>query len=98
MPYFIPKNLEIIGVSDHQLDFFSCMYQDGDNVKMVQRLKTLGFSSIVFDTNTATIEKDANGSLHKKVQSFVDFLNHPDSGLNVVIYNPPAGVSFILIP
>ena len=98
MPYFIPRNLEIIGVSDHQLDFFSCMYQDRNNIKMAQRLKALGFSSIVFDTNTATIEKDANGSLHKKVKSFVDFLNHPDSGLNVVIYNPSAGVSFILIP
>jgi len=98
MPYFIPRNLEIIGISDHQLDFFNCLYQDGDNVKTVQRLKALGFNSIVFDTNTATIEKDANGTLHKKVQRFVDFLNSPDSGLNIIINNPSAGVSFIIIP
>ena len=30
IPYFIPKNLEIIGIQDHQLDLFNCMYQERD--------------------------------------------------------------------
>jgi len=98
MPYFVPKNLEVIGIADHQLDFFNCLYQDRDNVKTAQRLKALGFNSIVFDTNTATIERDPNGSLHKKVQAFVDFLNSPDSELKVVINSPSAGITYILIP
>ena len=98
MPYFVPKNLEVIGIADHQLDFFNCLHQDRDSAKTAQRLKALGFNSIVFDTNTATIEKDPNGSLHKKVQAFVDFLNSPDSGLKVVINSPSAGITYILIP
>lgn len=98
MPYFIPRNLEIIGVADHQLDFFNCIYQERDPKLTVARLKALGFNSIVFDTNTATIERNNEGSLHKKVNAFVSFLNNPESGLNVVLNDPGAGVSFILIP
>lgn len=98
MPYFIPKNLEVIGVADHQLDFFNCLYQERDPSITVKRLKALGFNSIVFDTNTATIERNSEGSLHKKVNAFVSFLNNPESGLQVVINDPRAGVAFILIP
>lgn len=98
MPYFVPKNLEIIGVTDHQLDTFSCLYQEGDNALTLQRLKALGFNSIVFDTNTATIEKDVNGTLHKKVQRLTDFLNSEEAGLDVVIYDPGAGIAYLLIP
>lgn len=96
IPYFIPRNLEVIGVTDHQLDFFNCIYQERDVQLTLKRLKGLGFNSIIFDTNTATIEKDRNGSLHQKVQAFADFLNA--SGLKVVINDPGAGVAFFLIP
>ncbi|MDP7477271.1 MAG: hypothetical protein QF442_02375 [Candidatus Peribacteraceae bacterium] len=98
LPYFVPKNLEIIGASDHQLDYFNCLYQDRDAAKMTQRLKGLGFNSIVFDTNTATIEKNSQGSLHAKVQAFVDYLNNPESGVQIVINDPKAGITFLLIP
>ncbi|MBM3230709.1 glycosyltransferase family 39 protein [Candidatus Peregrinibacteria bacterium] len=98
MPYFVPRNLEVIGISDHQLDFFNCLYQGRDPEVMVARLKALGFNSIVFDTNAATIERDQNGSLHQKVQMFADFINNPKAGLQVVINDPTAGVAFILIP
>ena len=98
MPYFVPKNLEIIGVTDHQLDTFNCLHQERDNVKTLARLKALGFNSIIFDTNTATIEKDANGSLHKKVLALTDFLNSAEAALNVVIYDQGAGIAFLLIP
>ncbi|MDA0375915.1 MAG: glycosyltransferase family 39 protein [bacterium] len=98
LPYFVPKNLEIIGVTDHQLDTFNCLYQERDNALTLKRLKALGFNSIVFDTNTATIEKDVNGSLHKKVQALTDFLNSEEAGLNVVIFDPGAGIAFLLIP
>jgi hypothetical protein len=98
IPYFIPKNLEVIAATDHQLDMFNCLNQERDAALTVQRLKGLGFNSIIFDTNTATIERDSSGSLHRKVQAFVDFVNDPASSLDVVVYDMRAGVSFILIP
>lgn len=98
IPYFIPKNLEVIGVADHQLDTFNCLYQDSDNAKTLQRLKALGYNSILFDTNTATIEKNPNGSLHQKVNKLVQFLNSEEAGLQMVINDPGAGIVFLLIP
>ncbi|MDD4319819.1 MAG: hypothetical protein PHW10_05870 [Candidatus Peribacteraceae bacterium] len=98
IPYFIPKNLEVIGIADHQLDVFNCLYQERDPVLTVKRLKALGFNSIIFDTNTATIESDPNGSLHKKVQAFVDFLNTPSVDFEVVVSDESQGVVFVLIP
>lgn len=98
IPYFIPRNLEIIGITDHQLDTFNCLHQERDPALTLRRLKTLGFSSIIFDTNTATIERDVNGSLHRKVRLFVDFLNTSSIGLQVVINDPDSGVVYVLIP
>jgi hypothetical protein len=96
IPYFIPQNLEVIGVADHQLDFFACLYQERNNELMLQRLKALGFNSIIFDTNTATIERDEHGSLHKKVEDFVNFLN--TAGLQIIVNDPKNGIAFLLIP
>lgn len=98
IPYFIPQNLQVIGTSDHQLDVFNCMYAERDPAKAVARLKALGFNAIIFDTNTATIEQDVNGTLHTKVNAFVEFVNNPASGLQVVISDIGAGVAYILIP
>lgn len=98
IPYFIPKNLEVIGLVDHQLDVFNCINQERDAELTTKRLKALGFSSIIFDTNTATIERDPNGSLHQKVQRFVDYLNDPASGLQVVVNDQDGGVAYLLIP
>ncbi len=98
IPYFIPKNLEIIGINDHQLDVFNCLYQERDGALTTRRLKALKFNSIIFDTNTATIERDENGSLHKKVNAFVDYVNNPASGLQILVSDTNAGIAFILIP
>jgi len=98
IPYFIPRNLEVIGIVDHQLDVFNCLYQERDSELTMRRLKALGFSSIIFDTNTATIERDNNGSLHKKVQSFIDFLNDPKTGVQVVVNDTDGGVAYVVIP
>ncbi|MCA9370599.1 MAG: hypothetical protein KC680_01400, partial [Candidatus Peregrinibacteria bacterium] len=98
IPYFIPRNLEVIGITDHQLDTFNCLYQDFDNAKTLERLKALGFNSILFDTNTATIERDQNGSLHQKVNKLVQFINSKEANLQMVINDPGAGIVFLLIP
>jgi 4-amino-4-deoxy-L-arabinose transferase-like glycosyltransferase len=98
IPYFVPKNLEVIGMSDHQLDSFNCLYAERDAALTTKRLKALGFNSIIFDTNTATIERDENGSLHQKVNTFVDYINNPASGMNVAVSDTAAGVAFIIIP
>lgn len=98
IPYFIPKNLEVIGLNDQQLDAFNCLYAERDSQLTLKRLKALGFNSIIFDTNTATIEQDPNGSLHKKVQAFQDFVNNPALKLQVDISDTAAGVAFVEIP
>ena len=98
IPYFIPRNLEIIALSDHQLDFFSCLHQERDNKLTLRRLQQLGFNSIIFDTNTATIERDSQGSLHTKVQALVDFLNDRSLGLQVVVNDLEEGVAFVILP
>ncbi|MFH0770851.1 MAG: hypothetical protein V1926_05775 [Candidatus Peregrinibacteria bacterium] len=96
IPYFIPRNLEVIGIADHQLDFFNCLYQERDPELAIRRLSALGFNSIIFDTNTATIEKDPNGTLHTKVNLFVDFMNTLSAkGLvRILISDTNAGVAF----
>ena len=96
--YFIPRNREIFPLADHQLNFFNCINQELDHTLTLRRLKALGFNSIIFDTNTQTIEKDPNGSLHQKVQKFVEFVNDPSIGLNVQIYDPGNGIAYILLP
>jgi hypothetical protein len=53
---------------------------------------------MIFDTNTQTIEKDVNGSLHKKVQSFLEFGNDEALGLTLQVYDPGAGIAYILLP
>jgi hypothetical protein len=98
IPYFIPHNLEVLPVADNQLSTFNCLAQGDDAELITKRLKALGFNSIIFDTNTATIEQDPNGTLHQKVQRFVDYVNNPKSGLQIVIFDPDSGIAFILIP
>src|SRR3989344_2419052 len=96
--YFIPRNREIIVVNDNQLGFFNCLNQEQDHALTVKRLKALGFHSIVFDTNTATIEKDPNGTLHQKVQRFLDFANDESTGIMRVVNNPGNGIAYMILP
>lgn len=98
IPYFLPRNLETLPVADHQLDFFKCLNQERDAALTLRRLKALGFNSIIFDTNTHTIETDPNGSLHQKVQQFVDFVNTPGLGLTLPISDADGGIAYILLP
>lgn len=98
IPYFIPKNLEIIPMADHQLDFFNCLFIERDTHLTLKRLKALGFNSLIFDTNTATIEKDTNGTLHQKVNALLSFLNDRSLGLQPVVNDVKAGVAFVLLP
>ncbi|MDD5103113.1 MAG: glycosyltransferase family 39 protein [Candidatus Peribacteraceae bacterium] len=98
IPYFIPRNLEVIGVSDHQLDFFNCIYAERDAALTLKRLQALGFNSIVFDTNTATIERDQNGSLHQKVSAFIEFANSRSLGIVPQVNDTDGGIAYILLP
>lgn len=98
IPYFIPRNLEVLPVGDQQLDFFRCLNIEKDAALTLKRLQALGFHSMIFDTNTSTIEKDPNGSLHQKVQMFVDFVNTPGLGLTLPVNDPDAGIAFVLLP
>ncbi|OIO53452.1 hypothetical protein AUJ46_05075 [Candidatus Peregrinibacteria bacterium CG1_02_54_53] len=98
IPYFIPRNLEVIGISDHQLDFFNCIFAERDPALTLKRLQALGFNGIVFDTNTATIEKDQNGSLHQKVAAFLEFANSRSLGIVPQVNDSDGGIAYILLP
>jgi predicted HAD superfamily phosphohydrolase YqeG len=88
----------MLTLADHQLNFFNCLNQEGDHQLTLKRLKALGFNSIIFDTNTQTIEKDPNGSLHKKVENFVSFVNDTSVQLNIVVNDPGNGIAYMLLP
>ncbi len=96
--YFIPRNLERIPVTDNQLDFFNCVSQGDDHATTTKRLKAYGFNGIIFDFNTASIEADPNGTLHKKVEKFVNYVSNPASGLQAAVVDPKSGVAYFLIP
>jgi hypothetical protein len=96
--YFIPRNREILPLADHQMTLFNCLNQERNHALTLKRLIALGFNSIIFDTNTQTIERDPNGSLHKKVESFVNFVNDPALGLEIPVNDPGNGIAYILLP
>lgn len=96
--YFIPRNREIFPMADHQMNFFNCINQELDHSLTLKRLQALGFNSIIFDTNTHTIEKDPEGSLHKKVAKFLDFVNNPAINVEIVVNDPGNGIAYILLP
>ncbi len=96
--YFIPKNREILPLADHQLQFFNCINQERNHALTLKRLQALGFNSMIFDTNTQTIEKDQNGSLHKKVNAFLEFANDASLGLNIAVNDPSNGIAYIILP
>ncbi len=96
--YFIPKNREILPLADNQVGFFNCLNQERDHLLTLKRLIALGFNSIIFDTNTQTIERDPNGTLHQKVNAFMDFANDQALGLSIPVYDPGNGIAYILLP
>ncbi len=96
--YFIPRNREILPLADHQMTFFNCLNQERNHTLTLKRLEALGFNSIIFDTNTQTIERDPNGSLHQKVNAFLDFANDTTLGLNILVNDPGNGIAYILLP
>jgi hypothetical protein len=96
--YFIPRNREFITLNDNQLGFFNCINQEEDHKLTLKRLRALGFHSIVFDTNTATIEKDQNGTLHQKVSRFMEFANNSELGITSIVNNPGGGIAYMILP
>lgn len=94
IPYFV-KNFRKVVLADAQLDRFRCIDWDWtDDKRTLQRLKDLWVKYFVFDTNTATIEKDPNWTLHKKVRRFIDFAN---KNLKVIYYRPKNGIAFMML-
>jgi hypothetical protein len=103
--YFIPDNLRRV-FEDNQLDTFTCIdgghieeenlvhHEALDDERTLERLKALGFEYFIFDPNTAVIEQDPEGSLHKKAQRFVDFANQ---NLKVIYNDPDHRIVFMKI-
>ena len=90
------KDVRRIVYGDSQLDRFKCLDWDWtDNDRTLNRLKDLWFKFIVFDTNTHTIEKDPNWSLHKKVNRFLEWAN---ASARIVYHKPKEWISFVILP
>lgn len=71
--YFIDNNRERV-YDDAQLDAFHCIDGDGSNdARTVNRLRQLGFHYMIYDTNTESIERNPQGTLHRKTQRFKEF-------------------------
>lgn len=83
--YFVPRNLELIVEDDSWLDRFNCLYQERDAELTIKRLKALGFNSIIYTTQEASIEKDKNGTLHKKARLLEEFLSRSDLGIKILV-------------
>jgi hypothetical protein len=93
IPYFIDRSVERFPVADNQLDTFNCLFQEGDAALTVRRLKALGFNAMIFDTNTASIER-VYGTLHKKVDRFATFANTKDVGITPILIDTDAGLAY----
>ena len=94
MPYFV-KDVRRVMFSDSQLDRFKCIDWDWkDDARTLKRLKDLWFKFFVLDTNTYTIEKNPNWTLHKKYKRFIDFAN---KNLKILYYKPENWIAFMMI-
>lgn len=94
IPFFIEDARRVM-VTDSQLDKFRCIDWDWTNdERTLERLKDLWFKFFILDTNTYTIEKDPNWSLHQKYKRFVDFANN---NLNILYYKPENWITFMMI-
>jgi len=87
-----------LGIADNQLGFFNCLYQERDAPLTLRRMQALGFNSIIFDTRTLSIERDPNGTLHQKVNAFVEFVNDPSVRVQAIVNDPQNGVAFLILP
>ncbi len=94
IPFFI-KDVRRVMVWDSQLDRFRCIDWDWkDDARTLKRLKDLWFKFFVLDTNTYTIEKNPNWTLHKKYKRFIEFAN---KNLKVLYYKPKNWIAFMMI-
>jgi hypothetical protein len=89
--YFLKDNDRRV-LNDAQLDTFTCIDKEKDNATTYARLKKLGFKYFILDLNTATIEKDSNGTLHQKTNRFRDFAS---KNLKMVYNLPERGIAFL---
>ena len=94
LPYFINNNDRLL-LNDNQLDTFNCIDNEQDDEVTLNRLQKLGFKYIIFDLNTATIESNPEGTLHKKVSRFAEFANR---NLKIIINNEKSRIAFMKIP
>ncbi|MCU0820892.1 MAG: glycosyltransferase family 39 protein [Spirochaetes bacterium] len=94
IPYFVKNNDRLL-FEDNQLDAFNCIDSEQNDEETLDRLRKLGFKYIIFDLNTASIESNPEGSLHRKVNRFVQFAN---SNLQIIVNNIKTKIAFMKIP
>lgn len=96
--FFLPGDLWHVGKVDHELTFFSCLHQEGDDRRTRDRLLSLGFHAVLLDRGAASIEADSSGPLHRRLSEMLAFLSNPTLGLQQVVGQPEWPYVYTLLP
>ncbi len=82
---------------DQLIDDFYCTYQyyDENPVKVIKALRANGIKYLLFDSYTATIGNDPKGTLRKKVETIISFMN---KYLDIIVYDDVRGYHLLYIP
>lgn len=96
LAFFIPDFYKRT-YDDQLIDNFYCTYvgYNRSPLEMIKILRDNGFRYLLFDSYTATIGLDPEGTLKKKVDSLIDFLNNH---LELVIFDDVRGYHLLYIP
>lgn len=94
--YFIEKN-NLTVLDDHQLDTFTFIHQDKDDLKTIERFQRSGFKYMIIDTNTATIDKTPEQSLSAKYNELLRFIKGNPEHIHIIIDEPQNGILFAQI-
>ncbi len=84
IPFFI-KNNDLRVFEDSRMDKVACLLNEYEDQEALERLRSLGFRYLVYDTNSETIEEDPNGPVHQKVANFEAWIKNLANKQEIVI-------------
>lgn len=94
--YFILRNDTLV-LDDNQLNGFMSVFRDRDDQKTIARFKNAGFTYMVIDANTATIDQTPGKTLRAKYREFTEFIKRNPANLKLIYEDPGRNVLLIRI-
>lgn len=94
--FFVPDFFRRV-YDDQLIDDFYCTYQTkkANPLEVITSLRENNLKYLLFDSYTATIGDDPNGTLNNKVQILVEFMNNY---LDLIIFDDVRGYHLLYIP